>query len=108
MSTLSADPIYPNTTGWQERHELAIRSPRGLEVPLVAMLKAWSLYAQQYYVQFESKIGNQAVLGPAWKSIGDSLRTLLDGETGDRLDRGTIDKFILDTMKENAVDTTTK
>jgi hypothetical protein len=52
---------------------------------------------------FESLIGEDYVLGPEWTQIGTAIRGLLNGETG-RLDCGTLDGFILETMRENGVE----
>lgn len=115
MRTILADRKMPNTGGWQDRHDAAIkvgtrplfveRNP--FETQIVRMLDAWKEYAADHKARYESPIGDDGVLGAYWESIGDALRGLLNGETG-RLDCGTLDGFILDTMKENGIDTETK
>jgi hypothetical protein len=71
------------------------------------MFRGWYEYAQAHERRYESLIGDDGFLGPAWEEIGDSLRTLLNGELG-RLDGGICDGFILNTMRDNGVDTDQK
>ena len=100
----------PNTSGWQDRHDAAIKTAaniyvrREFETAVVEMIKGWERYAEDHRVRFESKIGDDGVLGPEWEAIGDALRGLLNGELG-RLDGGTLDGFLLNTMRENGIDT---
>jgi hypothetical protein len=68
------------------------------------MLESWNDYACNHYNQFDSLIGEEYVLGPAWQAIGESIRTLLNGDCG-RLDCGTIDSFILKTLASNGIST---
>jgi len=95
------------STEWQERHAMAMRMPRAQERPIVAMLKGWLAYAQDHRARFDSPIGEDGVLGPEWEAIGDALRGLLNGDCG-RLDCGTLDGLILNTMRENGVDVSRK
>lgn len=97
----------PDTNGWKLRHDAAIRTPdinRGEAI--APMLQAWASYADGYeamYPDSDSMLADDYVLGAAWIKIGEGLRTLLNGECG-RLDCGTLDGFILDTMREAGVD----
>ncbi len=97
-----------NKTGdgrtWEANHNAAVRLPSLKGECIAPMLKYWAMYAQEHQDRFESLIGEDYVLGPAWRDAGLSMRRLLDGETG-RLDCGTLDGFILDTLKENGFDT---
>ncbi len=88
----------PNTGGWQDRHLAAIRVPSRSEENVGDMIGAWAQYADSHKARFESGIGQDYVLGPAWAGIGVSLLTLLNGECG-RFDCGTLDGFIRDTME---------
>src|SRR5437879_5850167 len=98
----------PNTSGWQDRHDAALNSPRSaFEKALTQMLNGWEAYADAQKARYDSLIGDDGVLGPNWEAIGDALRGLLNGESG-RLDCGTVDAFLLDTMSENGVDTSQK
>jgi hypothetical protein len=114
MRTLTANRSMPNTGGWQDRHDAALRVPattgirKPFETALVEMLKGWQKYALDHKERYDrGTIGEDGILGPEWEAIGDALRGLLNGETG-RLDCGTLDGFILDTMKENGIETENK
>jgi len=74
-------------------HRNAMKSPRGPEEPIVRMYDAWRLYAQNHQRRYESPIGHDGVMGPAWASIGSAIIDLLNGETG-RIDCGTLDHVI--------------
>ena|ERR1700690_2808897 len=109
MSTMLADRKMPNTGGWQDRHDDAViqagqsRIPKPFESSVARMLGDWAQYAADHKARYESLIGEDGVLGPNWEDIGIALRGLLNGETG-RLYCGTLDGFIMDTMRENGVD----
>lgn len=108
MANLKANPKLANMGGWQDRHNAAVSSAiHGanvpLESPLARMLESWAEYAKGHKARFESTIGEDYVLGPQWQAIGEGIRGLLNGETG-RLDCGTLDGFILDTLSENGID----
>lgn len=107
MATIFSNRKLPNRTLWQDRHDRAVRTPNGEEQGLVHMISGWQHYALRYTFAFKSHIGDDGVLGPAWEAIGDSLRTLLNGETG-RLDAGTLDGTILQTMEEEGIDVSQK
>lgn len=100
---------------WKTRHVQAMQATQISTSPLsgrraehekalVALYKGWRMYAEAHEKRFESKIGEDYVLGPEWQKIGEALRRLLNGETGN-LDCGTVDSSILDTMKANGIDT---
>jgi hypothetical protein len=97
MKDLSFVAQGPNTGGWRDRHIQAVNAPRGPERAIVAGLRAWCDYAVLHATRYESEIGDDGVLGPAWEQWGRALRTLLNGETG-RLDCGTLDAIILDNL----------
>ncbi len=101
------------SNGWEDRHDKAWGSniiphlfPPSCERDgkiyteraMVAMLKGWKAMAEGHQAQHGSKIGEDYFLGPLWLEIGKSLRGLLNGEIG-RLDGGTVDGFILSTLK---------
>ncbi len=90
----------PNTGGWQDRHDLAVKSLIPCEYSIVSMAQGWALYAQNQKRRHGSSIGEDYVLGPEWAQIGKGILGLLNGETG-RLDCGTVDGFIRDTFKAN-------
>ena len=88
---------------WKDRHRTAMADPQGPEIPIVALLGAWETYGRQHELRFESSIGDDSVLGPAWEQIGESLLTLLNGECG-RLDCGTLDEMIRGTLHAEGFD----
>jgi hypothetical protein len=102
--SMYANPKYPNTTGWQDRHNAVVNqvsySRTSFEFALVAMLRGWQTYANTHRKRYGSLIGNDGVLGEPWQEIGRSIRDLLNGEAG-RLDCGTLDAFILNTLSDN-------
>jgi hypothetical protein len=103
MATLTAKKgsLPGNSNGWERRHNAAVIAPvPTYEAGLVGMLKGWATYASDYTARYETPIGEDYVLGVAWQKIGEELRTLLNGELG-RLDGGTLDSFILGTLREN-------
>lgn len=87
----------PDTGGWQARHWTALLHPQGAEIPLVNLIGAWALYADEHKRRYEAGIRQDYVLGPEWANIGKALRGLLNGEAG-RLDCGTLDGFINDAL----------
>lgn len=115
MKDLSYLPKHPNTGGWKDRHQdatafargaLTVRSPndgRRLEQAVAFAIQAWCEYAQAHQKRFESKIGEDCVLGPAWAAWGAALRTLLNGERG-HLDCGTINTILHDNLTEQGFD----
>ena len=91
----------PNSNGWEDRHNAEFAHPRTpTGGPVVHLIKGWVLYAESHKKRFDSLIGDDGVLGPAWETIGDELRTILNGECGP-LDCGTVDGGILATMVKN-------
>ena len=103
---ISAGPDRPGENGWRGRHERAIMFTWNVSEggPLVNMLRGWYDYAVIHQQRYESLIGDDGFLGKEWESIGDALRALLNGECG-HLDCGTVDGFLLNTMRENGIDT---
>lgn len=103
MLSLKTNPKLPGD--WKERHNAATMSlGRPFESAIVHMLEAWARYADDHRARYESPIGEDYVLGPEWRDIGLGIRGLLNGETG-RLDCGTLDGFILDTLKAEGIET---
>ena len=97
------DRAIPNTSGWQDRHLTAVHVPRGFERPMVQMLAGWINYAETHAARYESSIGDDSVLGPAWAQVGVAIRTLLNGDCG-RLDCGTIDHIIVENLSRCGFD----
>jgi hypothetical protein len=99
-----ANPRLPNTGNWQRRHNDAVTAPRaGFEAAIVAMLRGWATYAQAHRDAYDSPIGDDGVLGPEWAAIGHAMLGLLNGDL-QRLDGGTLDAFIRDTLTANGAE----
>jgi hypothetical protein len=88
---------------WIDRHREAVALPMGHEMPIVELFKGWLKYADFHRHKFESGIGEDGVLGPAWANIGASLRALLNGVCG-RLDCGTLDGIICRVLEAEGFD----
>ena len=89
---------------WAKRHDHAIKTPMcPHEYAIGRMVKAWMMYEYAYRERFESEIGDDYVLGPAWAKIGHELRTLLNGELG-RLDAGTLDGALVKLLEKHGED----
>lgn len=90
--------------GWRTQHNMAVYQPSQHGETVAPMLRAWERYAIDHKARYGSPIGEDYVLGPEWKAIGIGIRGLLNGVCG-RLDCGTLDAFILNTLAENGFDT---
>lgn len=110
MRDLSYIAPGADTGAWKARHTRAVRRALQYSVtsgpiyeqagyPIVRAVQAWIEYAEAHKARYESDIGGDYVLGPAWEQWGRALRTLLNGETGD-LDCGTLDSIILHNLVE--------
>lgn len=97
-----ADSVTPRLTReepWAILHRQALAHPRdAAEMAFVRMYDAWRLYAQTHARRYESRIGEDTVLGPAWVAIGRALMDLLNGNVGSRIDCGTMWSTIRDYM----------
>ena len=120
MKPLTANPKLGNTNGWQDWHNKAVTrlqyvtgvllpdpqdAQRVFEESVTLGLQAWGRYADAHKAAYGSLIGEDGVLGLEWKRWGLSLRGLLNGNVGPRLDCGTLDAWILDTLEDNGVST---
>ena len=108
MASITAGINHVNAD-WAKRHNDAVFKAtfgqgKAFEYQLVKMLTSWADYARDHNERYSSLIGEDYILGEAWKQIGTNLRTLLNGELG-VLDGGTLDGFIVGTMRENGIDT---
>lgn len=92
---MAALTMKPNSA-YEIRHNAAVKNGGAMQ----NMLIGWKTYAEAHKRRYDSLIGEDYILGPAWKEIGEGIRTLLNGELGN-LDGGTLDGFILDTLHEN-------
>lgn len=111
MKNLDYVAPHPDTGGWKDRHKAATLHAKQtpmyyrdtLESSVGVAIYAWCAYAQAHEERFESQIGDDYVLGPAWARWGFALRELLNGDLG-RLDGGTLDTIIHDNLKEQGFD----
>ena len=92
-----------NVGGWKERHLRAVTVPNSEERGIVEMLRGWLRYADEYRAIYSEGIGQDYFIGPIWEQIGQSIRELLNGATG-RLDCGTVDGVIVDTLSAEGVE----
>ena len=83
----------PNDTGWQARHIQAWHSIKGPAANIKRLVEALGMYADSHYARYESRIGEDGFLGPAWLAMLKACRVLLNGETGG-LDCGTVDGLL--------------
>ena len=88
---------YVNINDWREIHRKAILQTGGLHNSFAPMFRAWCRYATDHAVRYGSGIGEDYVLGKAWRDIGLALRRLLDGHIG-ALDSGTLDHIICNNL----------
>lgn len=109
MKSVYYMPATADTGGWKARHADAIRAATGYGVShtqgscVFRAIADWCGYAAAHAERFDSPIGDDYVLGPAWAQWGASLRTLLNGETGE-LDCGTLDSILVDNLTEQGFD----
>lgn len=98
-------PCTGNMGDWKGRHRRSVDSAIRLRITgtqegaIAWAIKAWCDYATAHKDRFESEIGQDYILGPAWRDWGLALRTLLNGETG-LLDSGTLDTILVDNLHE--------
>lgn len=95
-STSDTKPGHKNAEVWKRLHREAMSHPvTEFERAVVGLYNAWRLYAQAHRHRFEgSKVGEDGYLGDPWEAIGISILALLNGETGARIDRGSLDHAI--------------
>lgn len=97
-------PDSPDTGGWKTRHAAAVRNPRKYEKPLLKAIDAWIAMALQQRERFVTPIGQDSFASDHWAAIGTSLRALLNLDWGPRLDMGTLDTIIVDTLETEGYD----
>ena len=70
----------------------------GFESSIVGMTYALAEYADTHFRRYETKLGQDYVLGAAWEQQVKGLRQLLNGELG-RLDAGSVDSILVGMLK---------
>ena len=103
ISTIARIPAYLVGGPSGTQHQKAITAPRGPEVGVVSLLRGWLQYADTHKARYDSGIGEDYVLGEDWRKMGFCLIGLLNGELG-RLDGGSLDSLIRDTLKAEGFD----
>jgi len=88
---------------WGIRHVATWNSPLSAEVGIVHLIEGAATYADVHRERYESKVGDDGILGPAWEAIVRSCLTMLNGELG-RLDGGTLDKLLRDMLREEGIE----
>ena len=88
---------------WAARHRRAVNYPQGSEIGVVLLLKGWDAYANAHGAIYESRIGEDYVLGPEWAKIGGAILSLLNGDLG-RLDGGSLDHVIRHNLEAEGFD----
>lgn len=86
---------------WKEAHREALDWPRSdHEAAIGLMYRGLMAYPPAHKERFDSLLGEDYVLGPAWIKAARGFLALLNGETG-RLDCGTMDGAIRDIAREH-------
>ena len=102
----------PRDTESQQRcvglihHEATIcgRMESPFSEALMDMLVAWEQYAQAHEHMYESRIGDDPIIGDYWADVGLSIKRLLDGNCGG-LDCGSIAQNITEAIESQGIAT---
>jgi hypothetical protein len=87
---------------WARRHNTAVTE---FQLPILRMITAWAQYAEDHKAEFDAPIGEDQLTGQEyWRTLGQSLRSLLACSGTGNLDCGTLDSYLLDTAKAHGVD----
>jgi hypothetical protein len=97
-------PPHADDNGWKIRHAAAVRNPRSNEGPIVVSIQAWIDMALQHRAQFDRAIGQDGYASHPWAAIGVALRSLLNMSWGSRLDMGTLDAVLVETLEAEGWD----
>jgi hypothetical protein len=98
MDTIVNFGIALSNPSWRARHNAAIESPIGVEIPIVKMIQFLNSYADNQ--PFGWLVGDDYVMGPALEEIVKSALTLLNGDIG-RLDGGKVDQYFREYAQTN-------
>lgn len=84
--------LDPKNNQWVTRHLNAWLAPEAFEYPIRQLIGGLDAYGKM--VRKNGRlVGEDLVLGPAVKSIAESILVLLNGDIG-RFDGGTLDKLV--------------
>ncbi len=90
--------------GWGAHHVMAWElSTLSTEAPLRNAIISWGQIGETHRRAHGRDIGQDAVLGVAWKGMGQCLRIMLNADIG-RFDLGTLDELILNMASSCGVD----
>ena len=91
-------------TDWKQLHREGYSFPKGMEIPITNLINGFLEYETQLKEELDWKVGDDSYCGPEWIKIGEAIRSLLSGPVGNRLDRGTLDKLLVDAMTRQDYD----
>lgn len=89
--------------GWAKRHLEAWRHPRPDEEALKSIIVGLAQYGTRHLDRYGSVIGEDGMLGVAYRDAMLSALTLLNGHLG-RFDAGTLDALLRAIALENGVE----
>ena len=98
--------------GWAQRHVRCFTEPQAItdvrpkiimQRTVVGLIMDLVAYADTHEALYESKIGDDGLLGDHWAQMVVNLRGLLNGETG-ALDCGTVDWLLLKMLAAEGFD----
>lgn len=87
------------TEAWAQVHARAAFG----DVPISNVLRQLGRYADDYFARYDSRLGDDQILGAAWRQMLSGVRTLLNGELNG-LDGGTLDALICEMAKLEGFD----
>ncbi len=90
----------PSSQSWARRHH----GHWQLKGPIPSMILACADYADTHEKRYESRVGDDGVLGTEWESIVRSVRGLLNGELNG-LDGGTLDSLLCRMLEAEGFET---
>lgn len=83
---------------WGLRHVRAWNSPAKRERGIVALIRALATYADEFFREYETRIGTDGYAGDIFANMLRSTHHLLNHDIG-RLDGGTLDALLHDMAK---------
>jgi len=95
------DKRGPIGNGFDKRHNDALLHPTPKEKMLLSLVVAWVDYARTYLAEYETLIGKDSFIGPAWENIGKELHSNFLSMDMGRFDGGTLSAFMLNFAQRN-------
>lgn len=103
QETLSGLEARSRSENWAKNHLEAWRRPRPDEEPLKSIIVGIAQYGTRHLDRYSSLIGDDGVLGVAYRDMVLSALTLLNGHLG-RFDGGALDALLRAIALENGVE----